>query len=124
MLVVTGDGEMLMGLGSLATVAAMAPANLAILCVDNGHYGETGYQVTHTRLGTDLAKVAEGAGLAVTRQVEREEQIQDAAAVLRDSNGPVFVHLKVGVQPPPEFKRSRDAAATKTAFRQALLGTE
>ena len=49
-LVVTGDGELLMGLGSLATVAAMAPPNLAILCVDNGHYGETGYQITHTVL--------------------------------------------------------------------------
>ena len=123
-LVVTGDGELLMGLGSLATVAAMAPPNLAILCVDNGHYGETGYQITHTRLGTDLAKVADGAGLPVTRQVEREDQIAEAAAVLRESNGPAFVHLKVGIQRPPVLKRSLDAAATKTAFRQALLGTE
>src|SRR6201989_2317288 len=43
-LVVTGDGELLMNVGGLATIAVMNPANLAILCVDNGHYGETGWQ--------------------------------------------------------------------------------
>ncbi len=123
-LVATGDGELLMGLGSLATVAAMGLPNLAILCVDNGHYGETGYQESHTRMGTNLAAIAEGAGIPVTRVVEREEQIADAAAVLRAGNGPVFVHLKVGTQSPPANKRSFDAAAAKTAFRRALLGTQ
>ena len=43
-LVVTGDGEMLMGMGSLATTAVKAPENLAILVLDNGIYGETGSQ--------------------------------------------------------------------------------
>ena len=53
-LCVTGDGELLMNLGSLATVAVMNPPNLTIVCVDNGHYGETGYQKSHTSLGVDL----------------------------------------------------------------------
>src|SRR5205085_9255335 len=65
-LVVTGDGELLMNLGSLAAIAVMNPANLAIVCVDNGHYGETGYQKSHTSLGVDLEKIAAGAGIKHT----------------------------------------------------------
>ena len=59
-LVATGDGELLMNLGALATIAVLNPANLAILVVDNGHYGETGYQKSHTSLGVDLEKIAVG----------------------------------------------------------------
>src|SRR3546814_4233686 len=60
-LVVTGDGELLMGLGSLSVVGAERPKNLAIVVLDNGKYGETGPQVTHTARGTDLAGVAKAA---------------------------------------------------------------
>src|SRR5436190_14905391 len=62
-LVVTGDGELLMNLGALATIAVLDPTNLAILCIDNGHYGETGWQKSHTSLGTDLEKIALGCGI-------------------------------------------------------------
>ena len=55
-LVVTGDGELLMNLGSLANIAVFNPSNLSIVCVDNGHYGETGYQKSHTSLGVDLER--------------------------------------------------------------------
>src|SRR5712691_5090934 len=65
-LVVTGDGELLMNVGALATIAVMNPPNLAIVCVDNGHYGETGYQKSHTSLGVDLEKIAAGAGIKLT----------------------------------------------------------
>ena len=65
-LVVTGDGELLMNLGALATIAVINPPNLAILCVDNGHYGETGWQKSHTSLGVDLEKIAIGAGIKRT----------------------------------------------------------
>jgi phosphonopyruvate decarboxylase len=68
-LVVTGDGELLMNLGGLATIAVMNPANLAIVCVDNGHYGETGYQKSHTSLGVDLEKIAAGSGISATRTI-------------------------------------------------------
>src|SRR5512132_1133872 len=71
-LVVTGDGELLMNLGALATIAVMNPPNLAILCVDNGHYGETGWQKSHTSLGIDLEKMAAGAGIAHTATVARQ----------------------------------------------------
>ena len=121
-LVVTGDGELLMSLGALANVGIMQPPNLAIVCVDNGHYGETGNQESHTERGVDLATIAEGAGIAVTRRVEREDQIDEAGAVLRQSNGPCFVLLRVSDGPPAAYKRSFDAVARKVAFRTALLG--
>jgi pyruvate/2-oxoacid:ferredoxin oxidoreductase beta subunit len=59
-LVVSGDGELLMNVGALATIALINPPNLAIVCVDNGHYGETGYQKNHTSLGVDLERIAAG----------------------------------------------------------------
>jgi thiamine pyrophosphate-dependent acetolactate synthase large subunit-like protein len=62
-LVVTGDGELLMNVGALATIGVLNPPNLAVLCVDNGHYGETGYQKSHTSLGVDLEKIAAGSGI-------------------------------------------------------------
>jgi phosphonopyruvate decarboxylase len=70
-LVITGDGELLMNVGALATIAVMNPANLSIVCVDNGHYGETGYQKSHTSLGVDLEKIAIGSGIKVTRTISQ-----------------------------------------------------
>ena len=121
-LVVTGDGELLMNVGALATVAVRNPSNLAIVCVDNGHYGETGYQLSHTSLGTDLAAMAAGAGITTTRTVTREAELADASSLLRQSNGTSFVLLKVSAAVPPSFKRSLDATRNKIRFREALLG--
>jgi thiamine pyrophosphate-dependent acetolactate synthase large subunit-like protein len=123
-LVATGDGELLMNVGALATIADVGVSNLAILCVDNGHYGETGYQRGHTSNRTDLRMMAEGAGIPNTRLVEHEDQIEEAAGLLRHSNGPVFVQVKVSIAAPPVFKRSFNAVSRKAAFRKALLGHE
>src|SRR5438874_12011940 len=68
-LVVTGDGEMLMGLRALATVAVTKPDNLAIVVIDNEHYGETGMQRTHTAAGVDLAGIARVAGFRTTATI-------------------------------------------------------
>src|SRR3978361_2545707 len=65
--VITGDGEMLMGIGSLATVGLQKPANLTIVVLDNEAYGETGGQVSHTAAVADLAGVAKACGVAETR---------------------------------------------------------
>src|SRR4051812_18789218 len=62
-LVVTGDGELLMNLGALATIAGMNPPNLAILCIDNGHYGETGWQKSHNNPRLDPGENAPRAGI-------------------------------------------------------------
>ncbi len=121
-LVVTGDGELLMNVGALATAAVRNPANLAIVCVDNGHYGETGYQLSHTTLGTDLSVMASGAGIGTVRSVSEESEMAEASRVLRDSNGVSFVLLRVSTAEPPKFRRSLDAVANKIRFREAVLG--
>ena len=122
-LCVTGDGELLMALGALATVGAMQPPNLAVVCVDNALYQETGGQPSHTAMGVDLAQIAAGAGFTVTRDVQSEDALGEASAALRTSNGPVFVLLRVDHSPPPKYGRNWHAAESKTAFRKALLGT-
>ncbi len=121
-LVVTGDGELLMNVGALATVAIRNPANLSIVCVDNGRYAETGYQLSHTSRGTDLAAMAAGAGITTTRTVSEESEIADASKIIRQSNGASFVLLKVGLAESPRFKRSLDGTRNKVRFRDALLG--
>ena len=121
-LVVTGDGELLMNIGALATIAVINPPNLAIICVDNGHYGETGYQLSHTSLGVDLEGMANGAGLNVTCTVQSEEELASGARILRQSNGTAFVVLRVRPDNPPAFKRQMNPAATRVRFRSALLG--
>lgn len=120
-LVVTGDGELLMNVGALATIAVIDPPNLSILCVDNGHYGETGYQKSHTSLGVDLETMALGAGIKMTRTIESEAEIAEGARLLRAGNGTSFVVVRVKPTDPPSFKRSLDPAAARLRFRQALL---
>jgi thiamine pyrophosphate-dependent acetolactate synthase large subunit-like protein len=122
-LVATGDGELLMNVGALATVAVMNPPNLAILCVDNGHYGETGYQKSHTSLGTDLEKIASGAGIRLTRTVEEEADIAAAARLLREANATCFVLVRVKPTEPPRDQRMLDPAGGRIRFRAALLGS-
>ena len=94
-MVLTGDGELLMNLGALATIAVLNPANLSILVVDNGHYRETGYQKSHTGLGVDLEKIAAGSGIKRTATVEKEADLASGARLLREGNGTAFVLLRV-----------------------------
>lgn len=121
-LVVTGDGELLMNVGSLATIAVVNPPNLSIVCVDNGRYGETGYQMSHTSLGVDLEKIAVGAGIKATRTVTREDQLEDASKLIREANSAAFVCLRVKPTNPPAYRRLMDPAACRNRFRGALLG--
>jgi thiamine pyrophosphate-dependent acetolactate synthase large subunit-like protein len=121
-LAVTGDGELLMNVGALATIAVLDPPNLAVLCVDNGHYGETGYQKSHTSLGVDLEKMAIGAGIKATRTIAAKADIAAGARLLREGNGTAFVVLRVKPTDPPAFRRNMDPAACRNRFRAALLG--
>jgi phosphonopyruvate decarboxylase len=120
-LVVTGDGELLMNVGALATIAVMNPPNLSIVCVDNGHYGETGYQKSHTSLGTDLEKIAAGAGIKLTRTIEQEVDIAAGARLIREGNATSFVLLRVKPTEPPNYGRLLDPAGGRIRFRAALL---
>jgi thiamine pyrophosphate-dependent acetolactate synthase large subunit-like protein len=121
-MVVTGEGELLMNVGSLATAAVLNPPNFSIVCVDNEHYGETGWQESHTARGVDIAKMAEGAGIPHVRTVTEASQLNDAARMLRESNAISFVLVKVAPTDPPKIHRSRDASWIKGRFREALLG--
>jgi thiamine pyrophosphate-dependent acetolactate synthase large subunit-like protein len=119
-LAIMGDGELLMNVGSLAAIAVMNPPNLSLVCVDNGHYGETGYQTSHTSLGVDLEKIAIGSGIKATRTVATKDDIPAGARLLRESNGTSFVLLRVRPTDPPGFKGSMDAAFCRGRFRSAL----
>ena len=121
-LVATGDGELLMNIGALATVSVLNPPNLRILCVDNGHYGETGYQKSHTCLGVDLEQMAIGAGIKSTCSIEKEADIAKGAKMLRESNGSCFVLLRVKPTDGPKVKRLMDPDASRVRFRMGSLG--
>ena len=118
-LVVTGDGELLMNVGSLATIAVLNPPNLSIVCVDNGHYGETGYQRSHTSLGVDLEKIAGACGIKRTLAIEQEAELAAGARLIREGNGASFVLLRVKPTEPPAYKRDLDPASCRTRFRVA-----
>ncbi len=76
-LVITGDGEMLMAMGAFATIAVQCPKNLTLVILDNGHYGETGMQKSHTGHGIELNKVAESVGFDWTARIDNKEGVQD-----------------------------------------------
>ncbi len=121
-LVITGDGEMLLGLGSLATIAVAAPTNLAVLVIDNEHYGETGMQESHTASGVDLVAMASAAGWPKSTCAWTESDVNALAPILHQASGPVFATVKVTCESVPLELPIRHGAALSGRFRQALLG--
>lgn len=121
-LVVTGDGEMLMGLGSLATIAVQRPHNLSIVVLDNERYGETGMQKTHTAYGVDLAGMARAAGFSIARQIRTMAGLARLVALVYRGNGPVFAQVKVAAEKPSLVLPPKDGAMLKARFRAALSG--
>jgi len=120
-LVVTGDGEMLMGLGALATIGVQRPANLSVVVIDNERYGETGMQATHTAHEVDLAAVARGCGFKQARIVTRKNQLAPLRAWIHQKRGPVFAQVKVVAEKLPLVLPPRDGVLLKDRFRAALL---
>ncbi|NRF67782.1 aldehyde dehydrogenase [Aquincola sp. S2] len=118
--VITGDGEQLMGIGSLATVGAKQPRNLTIVVLDNGHFGETGMQRSHTSLGTDLVAVAKGCGIADARTVDSIELCADIARRAASREGTSFVRVLIEANEPPRALPPRDGVYIKNRFRAAL----
>ncbi len=123
-LVVTGDGEMLMGLGALASIAMQQPANLAVVVLDNERYGETGMQATHTAGATNLSAVAAGAGIPVVEDIYEAGQLEAALPRIRSEPGPVFFTIKVRAEDLPLVLPPKDGVLLKQRFRAALLGPE
>ena len=123
-LAITGDGEMLMGLGGLATIAAAGPRNLAIAVIDNERYGETGMQETHTAAGVDLPGMAAAAGFRATATAYTKRQLEVAVPMLLETPGPVLASIKVTTEPVPMVLPPRDGTYLKHRFRTALLGAQ
>jgi thiamine pyrophosphate-dependent acetolactate synthase large subunit-like protein len=121
-LVATGDGELLMNLSALATIALLNPPNLRIICVDNGHYGETGNQDSHTGFGVQLDKIAAGAGFPVVHTINTEAEIAEGRRLLNAPDGLAFILLRVKEGPPLKSPRSWFPHVTRDRFRAALLG--
>ena len=118
-LVITGDGEMLMGLGSLATIGVQQPTNLSIVVIDNGRYGETGMQATHTAHGVDLTAVAKACGFRTSKVVTKNA---DLRKVVHETTGPNFLQIKVSAEKLPLMLPPKDGIVLKDRFRAALLG--
>ncbi len=121
-LVLTGDGEMLMGLGGLATIAVQQPPNLAVVVIDNERYGETGMQSTHTRFGIDLAGIARAAGFPHSTCVYVEDELRALIPNLYEDKGPSFAVVKVMARSYPTVLPARDGTYLKNRFRAAVLG--
>ena len=119
-LVVTGDGEMLMGLGSLSAVGARRPAYLAIVALDNERYGETGMQRSNTGRGTNLAAVAKASGIPVVATVGSAARLDEAVSLARSARGPVFVTLKIDPAAHDLVLPPRDGVLLTERFRAAL----
>jgi len=119
-LALTGDGEMLMGIGSLATVGATRPANLAIAILDNERYGETGGQPTHTAGSADLAAMARASGIAAALTVRSEAELTASLPQVLTALGPVFVVYKVLAEDHPLVMPPKDGTELRTRFQRAL----
>jgi thiamine pyrophosphate-dependent acetolactate synthase large subunit-like protein len=123
-LVLTGDGELLMGMGSLATIGAQRSSNLSVVVLDNERYGETGMQASHTAFGVDLAAVAKACGFVSATMVTTIEQVRRLRADLHQAEGPLFAQVKVAPDKLPLVLPPRDGAHLKDRFREALLGKD
>src|ERR1700744_590440 len=118
--VITGDGDMLMGLGSLATIGVKQPKNLVIVVLDNGHYGETGMQPSATATGIDLVAVALACRFRAARAVSRDDEAASVRTLLHSGEGPILINARIDAVDMPRVLPLRDGHAIKERFIAAL----
>jgi thiamine pyrophosphate-dependent acetolactate synthase large subunit-like protein len=121
-LVITGDGEMLMSLGALATIAVESPQNLTIAVLDNERFGETGMQKTHTAAGVDLAGMAAAAGIRTSRIIKTQAEVTEIRDLAHQGKGVVFAQIKISPEALPFTMPPADGVILTTRFRQSVLG--
>ena len=123
--VFTGDGEMLMGMGAFATIANHPVRNLAIVVLDNGRFGETGGQKTHTAAGvTDLAGIAKASGIATTATISEESEVGKLKELVFKTPGPVVAVAKVQYEKLKFVLPANSGSYLKDRFRNAVLGED
>jgi thiamine pyrophosphate-dependent acetolactate synthase large subunit-like protein len=118
--VITGDGEMLMGMGSLATIGVQRPSNLAVIVFDNQRYGETGMQASHTDQGVDLVGVARACGIARAFDVQDQAGLETLAGELRVLSETLFARVRIAADEPQRVLPSKDGVELKLRFRRAV----
>jgi thiamine pyrophosphate-dependent acetolactate synthase large subunit-like protein len=114
-IVIDGDGSLLMNLGSLATIGLLQPANLVVVVMDNEEYATTGGQPTPTAHGADLAAAARAMRIAASVTVRTADELTTALA----ASGPNVIVAKVE-ESAPTMKPPLDYVAIKERFMGAL----
>lgn len=114
--VITGDGDLLMGMGSLATIGVKQPGNLSIVVLDNAHYAATGMQATATAAGIDLAGTAVSCRFRQVVSISQIDETADVRKMLHSGQGPIFIHAKINADDAPRIIPSRDGQAIKQRF--------
>ena len=120
-LVITGDGELMMGMGALATVGIQKVSNFTLAVLDNERYGETGMQMSHTAHGVDLAAIARGSGFRAALTIGTMDGVASIAGTIHRKAGPVFAQIKVAAGDDARVLPSRDGVFLKNRFRAAVV---
>ena len=120
-LVITGDGEALMGLGALPVIGVQHPENLTVVVLDNGRYGETGMQPSHTAFGVDLVQIARGSGFPNPQVVASAERIRAVRDATHNQRGPNLFVVKIRPEKLPLVLPPREGVFLKNRFREALF---
>ena len=123
-IVITGDGEMLMGIGSLITIAVKKPKNLSIVVFDNELYGETGNQKTHTAHGVNLSAIAKGSGIKNSKIIQNTTELKLLSSKINQINELSFTQIKINNELDETILPIREGPYIKARFRKTLLGKE
>ncbi len=119
-IVITGDGEQLMGIGSLATIGVQKPKNLSIIILDNGCFGETGMQKSHTSQGVQLHSIAKASNFKHSLLIKNKDDLSNFISYLPPSDGPIFANIKIQPKNPPRNLPILDGVELKNRFRRNL----
>ncbi len=123
-LVITGDGELLAGIGSLATIGVEQPENLSIIVIDNQAYGATGNQHTHTGRGVDLVGIAKASNFKNTALITNKKELQAQISNIYQKPGPYFAVVKVVSKSSPRINAPKDGTYVSRRFRSAVAGED
>ena len=118
---ITGDGDMLMGLGALSTIGTQGPTNLTIIILDNEEYGETGSQPSATALGTSLSDIARAASTKIVVDVADMNGVNNIRKLMHSRAGPLFANIKIASGNPDKILPSRDGNYLSNRFRESVL---
>jgi len=119
-IVITGDGEQLMGMGSIASIGVQMPKNLAVIILDNGYFGETGMQKSHTSQGVDLHLIAKASNFKHSFLITCQDDFGNFISFLPPSEGPIFANIKIEPKNPPRSLPILDGVELKNRFRRSL----